>query len=388
MASACLACALLKGAGESEEMWPVFDSKNLIEQIRHNCSISDCRYAGTYSVCGLALRLRDLYKWEKGLEPWVEEDSSVILEWIGEKEEEWDKLAEQEFAGILLDGKTYDPFDVAGVNAALLPHGLFYGAGYVQGLKPSFLLAEPAETRQVDGFTVYVLGRELARDLLTVPAMSQNNSILIRTESARTYLWNLIFFLKKSGREALGFALESYGIFDHHPQALKENFARICEDEVETYLYHELGELKDTDFDREVWRDIIAAFPHSVIEFFVRAVKDILADTNEHGKLRYIIREQKTSSLGLYAAFLDGLRKELFPELVNAFREFKETRNWGRIEEARLSGYRSAREQAEAIIEIYRIGKQKDDRTWAAREIEKTVLGPLGILKGKTEEGE
>jgi len=31
------------------------------------------------------------------------------------------------------------------------PLGLFYGAGYVQGLKPSFLLAELAETRQVEG---------------------------------------------------------------------------------------------------------------------------------------------------------------------------------------------------------------------------------------------
>jgi hypothetical protein len=106
--------------------------------------------------------------------------------------------------------------------------------------------------------------------------------------------------------------------------------------------------------------DIIANLPHSVIEFFVRAVKDILADTNEYGKLRYIIRKQKTSSLGLYAAFLDGLRKELFPDLVTAFREFKETRNWERVEEARLSGYRSARAQAEAITEIYRMGKQKD----------------------------
>ena len=76
----------------------MFESKNLIAQIRHNCNISDSRYAGTYSVCGLALRLRDLYKWEKGLEPWVEEDSSVILKWIGEKEEDWDKLDEQEFA--------------------------------------------------------------------------------------------------------------------------------------------------------------------------------------------------------------------------------------------------------------------------------------------------
>ena len=365
----------------------VFDSKSLIEQIRHNCSISDCRYAGTYSVCGLALRLRDLYKWEKGLEPWVEEDSAVILEWIGEKEEEWDKLAEQEFAGVTMAGKTYDPFDVEGVNAVLAPHGLFYGAGYVQGLKPSFLLAELVETRQVDGFPVYVLGMEHARDLLTVPALSQNNSILIRKESARIFLWNLIFFLKKSAKDALRFAMEAYGIHDHQPKAVKENFARICEDEVEAYIHHELGELRDTDFDRAVWRDIVATFPHSVIEFFVRAVKDVLADTNEHGKLRYIIREQKTSSLALHVAFLDGLRKELCPEFVEAFREFKDTRNWERVEEARAGGYRTARNSAAVITEIYRKGKQKDDMTWAAREIEKTVLEPLGILKGKSEEG-
>ena len=363
----------------------MLDSKDLTEQVRHNCSISDCRYAGTYSVCGLALRLRDLYKWEKGLEPWVEEDSSVVLEWIGKKEDEWDKLEEQEFAGISVAGKTYDPFDVEGLNAILAPHGLFYGAGYVQGLKPSFLLAELAETRQVEGFPVYILGREHARDLLTVPALSQGNSILVRKESARLFLWNLIFFLKKSSREALSFALEAYGISDHHPQALKENFARVCDDEVEAYIHHEVGELKDTDLDRDVWRNIIAAFPHTVIEFFVRALKDVLADTNDHGKIRYIVRQRRAASFALHAAFLDGLRRLLFPELAEAFREFKETGNWESAERARLSGYNAARERAHRITEIFRLGKQKEDMAWAAREIEKTVLEPLGLLKWKAE---
>jgi len=366
----------------------VFDSKSLIEQIRHNCSISDCRYAGSYSVCGLALRLRDLYKWEKGLEPWEEEDSSVILEWIGKKEDEWDKLGEQEFAGISVAGKTYDPFDVEGLNTVVGPHGLFYGAGYVQGLKPSFLLADLVEARQVEGLHVYVLGREHARDLLTVPASSQGNSILMRKESARIFLWNLIFFLKKSSREALQFALETYGIVDHHPKALKENFAKIFEDEVEAYIHHEVGELKDADFDREVWREVIAAFPYTVIEFFVRALKDILADTNDFGKLRYIIQQRKEASLALYAAFLDGLRGVLFPELAEAFKAFKETHRWQPVQEARLSGYRAARERAEQVTEIYRIGKQKEDMDWVAKEIEETVLGPLGLLKWKREEGE
>jgi len=334
-------------------------------------------------MCGLALRLRDLYKWEKGLEPWVEEDSSVVLEWIGAKEEEWDKLEREEFAGITVAGKTHDPFDVEQLNAILISHGLFYGAGYVQGLKPSFMLAELQETRQVEGFPVYVLGREHARDLLTVPALSQGNSILIRKESAKAFLWHLVFFLKKSSRDPLRFALKTYGIPDLHPQALKQGFEKICEDEVETYLHHELGELKDKDFDPEAWRNIVAAFPHSVIEFFVRAVKDTLADTNEHGKLRYIIRERKEASLGLYAAFLDGLRKMLFPELAEAFRTFQTTRRWEAVEEARQSGYRAARARAQTITEIYRRGKE--DMASVAGEIERTMLGPLGLLKWKSE---
>ncbi|MCU0595230.1 MAG: hypothetical protein MUC98_07195 [Desulfobacterota bacterium] len=363
----------------------MLDSKDLIAQVRHNCSISDCRYAGTYSVCGLALRLRDLYKWEKGLEPWVEADSSVVLQWIGEKEDEWDRLEEEEFGRISVAGTTYDPFDVEGLNAVLMPHGLFYGAGYVQGLKPSFLLAELLETRTVEGFPVHVLGREHARDLMTVPALSQERAILIRKESARIFLWNLIFFLKKSSREALRFALETYGIPDHHPKALKENFDRICEEEIEAYIYHEVGELKDVDFDREVWRNLLGAFPHTIIEFFARALKDILADTNDGGKLAYIVRQRKTASLGLYAAFLDGLRKLLFPEFMEAFGAFKETRDWERVEEARRRGYGAARERARRITEIFRSGPPNKDMGWMAAEIEKSVLEPLGLLKWKSE---
>lgn len=366
----------------------MLDSKSLIEQVRHNCSISDGQYAGTYSVCGLALRLRDLYKWEKGLEPWVEEKPSVVLDWIGEKEEEWDSLVGKEFTGITLAGKTFDSFDVEGVNAVLEPQGLFYGAGYVHGLKPSFFLALLAEKRHVDGFPVYVLGRELARDLLTVAAMSQGHSILVRSESAKIILWNQIFFLKKSGREALKVALEAYGLKSHDSKGIQGMFSRIHEDEMETYIYHELGELNDKDFDREVWRGIVAAFPHTVIEFFVRAVKDILADTNDHGKLRYIIREKKVASLALYAAFLDGLRKELFPELLEAFTEFKNTGDWASVEQARTKGYQAARTHAEAVCEIYRKGKKMSDMNWAEKEIQQNVLEPLGFLKWKSEEGE
>jgi hypothetical protein len=364
----------------------MLDLDHLTRQVLENCSISDSRHAGLYSVCGLALRLRDLYKWEKGLDPWIEMDSSEILNWIGEKEEHWDQLEGKEFSEITLLDKTYDPFDAGGINEVLEPHGFLYGAGYVHSLKPSFLLAVLEEKRLIDGYPVYILGRELARDLLTMPALSQNDHILIRKEAAKLFLWDLIFFIKKSGRGALRFALESYGVKEQNSKALRQNLARISAAEIETYIYHELGEIRDTVFDRHIWRDIIATFPHTPIELLARVVKDLLADTNEHGKLRHIVREQKEASLALYAAFLDGLRKELFPELNKAFQEFTETHNWKVIEQAISSGYTRAKNYAEMMISIYQEGKQKNDVKWVEVEMEKRLLNPLGMGKAEGKE--
>jgi len=65
----------------------------ITDQFLQNCNIADSQHSGLFSICGLALRLRDLYKWEKGLDPWIEKDSTEILEWIGDKEHKWDRLA-------------------------------------------------------------------------------------------------------------------------------------------------------------------------------------------------------------------------------------------------------------------------------------------------------
>jgi hypothetical protein len=354
---------------------------SIARQVFHNCTISDARYAGYYSICGLALRLRDLYKWEKGLDPWVEDESSLVLEWIGKKEEEWESLVENNLTEITILGRSYDPFDTNGINEILEPEGLLYGAGYVYSLKPSFFLARLDEKRRINGFPVYYLGRELARDLLTVAALSQDDRILIRKESAKLFLWDKIFFIKRSGRGALRFALENYGLSMQDTEALHSAFAQISDAETESYVYHELGEIKDRDFDRDVWRDMIASFPHTPVELLVRSVKDILADTNEYGKLRYITREKKSASLAFFAAFLDGLRKELFPEITEAFKAFMHERDWRLIETAVDAGYERAKSYAENICRIYQAGKKNNDMQWVASEIEKQLLEPLGIGK-------
>lgn len=361
----------------------VLAQKAIAGQVLENCTISDSRHAGLYSICGLALRLRDLYKWENGLDPWVEKDSSEILEWIGEKEEKWEDLAEEEFRNLMILDRQYDPFETKAINALLEPHGLIYGAGYVHSLKPTFFLAILEEKEEINGHPVYVLGHELARDLFTVPALSQDDCILIRKESAKLFLWDQIFHVKKSGREALSFALEALGLSLQDTKALHQNLEKIFKAEIETYIYHELGEIEDTVFDRDIWREIIGTFPHTAIEHLVRAVKDFLADTKENGTLRFIISERNKTSLGLYVAFIDGLRKELFPELIEAFTKFIHTRDWKIVEEAVSVGNNNARNYVEMIIKIYRTGKEKNDMTWTKNEIENKLLSQLGVMKGR-----
>ena len=53
----------------------MFQIDDITDQVLENCDIADARHAGLYSICGLALRLRDFYKLENRLSPWVENDS-------------------------------------------------------------------------------------------------------------------------------------------------------------------------------------------------------------------------------------------------------------------------------------------------------------------------
>jgi len=349
----------------------------LTRQVLKNCEISDAQHAGLYSICGLALRLRDLYKWEKELSPWIEKDSSEILDWIGDKEQLWERLADKKYSNLTIGDKSYDPFDTAEINAVLEPQGLLYGAGYAFSLKPTFFLAMIKNKSQSGGYTVYTLERELARDLLTLPVLSQDKLILLRSDAARLYIWDQIAFIKKSGRPALRFALQHCGLKEQHPEALRQHLSTIVAAQKDNFIYHEIGEMKDSAFDPDIWRELIAAFPHSPVELFARAVKDLLADTNRHGTLCYLIKHHKTAALGFYVAFQDGMIKELFPELRTAFRDFTKLLDWRIIEEAVSSGYRNAKKYTEKIVQIFQTGRKNQQMQWVKKEIERRLLGKI-----------
>jgi len=355
----------------------MIDLEIITRQVLRNCDISDARHAGLYSICGLALRLRDLYKWETGLPPWVEKDSSEILDWIGNREQKWEEIADSEYSNLTIQGRDYDSFDTKKINAVLEPRGFFYGAGYARSLKPTFFLAAIENKSKLMQHSVYTLGRELARDLLTIPALSQDSDILVRSEAAKMFLWDQMQYINKSGRPALHFALQRCGLKDHHTEARRHNLPTIFAAQKETYIYHELGEIKDMVFHRKIWREIVATYPHTTIELLARVVKDLLADTHEYGTLRYFIRERKAAALGFYVAFIDGLAKLLFADLVASFPEFAQSGNWKIVENAVDADSHTAKDYAEKMIAIYHTGKQKNDTDWAKKEIQEQLIDGL-----------
>jgi hypothetical protein len=98
-----------------------------------------------------------------------------------------------------------------------------------------------------------------------------------------------------------------------------------------------------------------------------------------------LIKNRKTAGLGLYVAFLDGIPKELFAELRDAFNDFTKTRNWHMIKEAAAEGYRRAKSYTSEMVHFFQTGKKKQQMQWAKDKIEKRLLDKI---KSKNISGE
>jgi hypothetical protein len=357
------------------------DLTPFITTIRRNCDISDASGSSIFSICGMALRLRDLNKWEQGLNPWEEENPARLLDWIDAKEQIWESIdgsqTETGFEPLPLQGKTFDPFDTTGLNRELAPLGLFYGAGYAHSLKPTFFLAEIKETRNLDNIPVMVLGKELARDLLTIPALNQDGAVIFRQDAARLFLWDQMAYLKKSGQRFLNFALRRCGLPDTGRDSRINHFESILAVQEQTYIHHETGELTDKVFAHQTFREIVSQFPHSPVELLARTVKDLLADTGPRSTLTHIIANENAAGLGFYAAFQDGLFRPLFPELRMAVEKFASDGNWEGIERARTKGFQTAEGYVRELIQLFQQGRDHGDMDRAAADINEKLVRPL-----------
>jgi hypothetical protein len=360
---------------------------NFSRTVQRNCDISDAAHCGIYSVCTLVLKLRQLFKWQHGIEPWQEPEPREVLAWIDEKENGWDRILADEFAPLPVNGGMVDSFAVEAVNRELRGAGLYYGAGYGRSLKPVFFLAEIIAETEMEGYPVAILGRELARELASPFAMAQDGHIIIRRDPLRFFLYDQIREVRCSGREPLGHSLRRYEVAAEDgrpdPRLLAERLDAIVEGEMDMFLHHELGEMRISPADRELTRKIALFFPGSAIEFAARAVQDLVADTGTRGLLGYVLEERKETSLGFYVAFLDPLRRALFPEIGPAAAAFFRTGDWEPIEEAVAAGRRRNLARSATIRELCR-EMHEEDRDRLAAELEEELLRPLGLGRDRS----
>lgn len=350
-----------------------------IQQVRRNCLVSSGNQAGFFSICGLLLRLRQLYKWEHDLLPWQEPDPAEVLDWIATQESAWNAAEETSPAQLPWNGTALDPFAVESINALLRPEGLVYGAGFGRGLAPTFFLGELAEVRREGDLTILVVGEELARDLEGAPAMTQGNLIYARTQTLAFYLWDRLADPAQGNNRFLKVALPALGLRFRElladPQVHQEKFCLLLAAELEAAIHHEIGEAREESLRAALPR-LLELFPQTRIELWVRGLKDALAEVNQWGRVAHLIREQNLASLALMLAFQPGLYPLLLPELEPAFWEVARSRDWQALEDARLAALSRLRRQAGELTDLL---DQDLTPSVLKTRLQECFLKPLGL---------
>ena len=302
--------------------------RDLCCAVQRNCHISDARHGADYGLCTYLLKMREFYRWENGLDYGTALTNESVGEWLTAREALWESLSEDEFAPLPFQDTQFDPFDVERINRQLEPLGLVYSAGYGLKNKPLFFLGHLERREDPGGVTVWVAGRELARDLMAPAAMCQGDRIYIRQESFRRLLWEKLESWRWHRPDnALGRAFAYYDFENRLEEALDE----MVEKELEAVLLHEQGEhLVGLELG-DAWNDLLSELGHSPAELMARAVRDHWADCRV--TLPKLLEREDAASIHFYLGGLTGMRKQIFPRLISAYETWHESGNWGFLKE-------------------------------------------------------
>ena len=283
----------------------------LVGTVQRNCNIADARHARDVTLCTYLLGMREFYRWEHDIPYGVAPPRTEVGRWISEREALWEEIADHEFAALSIAGREFDPFDAPAINLALSGTGLVYGGGIGRFGKPHFFLARLAREERRGGAHLLICDCEYARDITAMPAALQNDTIVVRREALRQWLWEKAEGWSVKRQEGtLKRALDAYA-FDTDPSRAIE---LMTDAETETLTLHEEGEHRAGTLLGPEWGVMLAGFDRKRPELLARAVRDNLADCLI--TLPTLIERQAWPSLQLWFAGFDGMRRELFPALV------------------------------------------------------------------------
>lgn len=296
----------------------MFNLGQIATTVQNNCHISDAQFAGDYTLCVFLLKMREFYRWENQLSFGASLPREEIGSWMQEREQLWEEIESSGYDSIPLGGKKFGPFDAEEINRAIVPQGYVYSAGYGRFNKPHFFLGALERHEIRDGVTIYVSSCEYARDLVAPPAMSQGNIIFLRQESLRRFLWERIEEWRwNRGNEIMERALNAYGIGEDNDDVALDH---MTVNETESVLLHELGEARAETLLGDAWPRMLADLSRTKAEIAVRAVRDLLADCLS--TLPGLLARNDKAAIHFYFANFGGLRRHIFPEALDAYRNW------------------------------------------------------------------
>lgn len=317
--------------------------------VQHNCDIADAQHARNFTLCTYLLKMRELYRWEKGYPFQASLPKDELGDWMTRREQRWERLEEQPYAPIPIGDAAFNPFDTEAINRALLPSGLVYSGGIGGRSAPHFFLADLLSADQRDGFPVLVSNNEHARDLAAPPAMMLGGTVFVRRQSLRRMLWEKIeeWNWKKKG-SAMARSLGHYNFEQDFSAALEQ----MTDAETEAVILHEIGECHAGIQLGPDWSDMLAAISASRAQLVARAVRDHIADCAI--TLPRLLERNHTASLHFYFANFTGMRRSIFPELNEAYRRWTENGQLAALEKEVVTGKERWTATALKMLESYR----------------------------------
>ena len=326
---------------------PRMDIPQLIDNVQQNCHISDARHAGNYTLCVYLLKMREFYRWEHQHAFSEKLSTDDIGAWLTRREGLWEDVENDSYHPISLADKKHDPFDSKNINHSLASENLVYSGGYGIKDKPHFFLAELESKKHVNDYTIYISGKEYARDLTSPPAMSHNKTIYIRRESFKRMIWERTDEWRWNKPEnAMARAIRCYDFDNDLENALSE----MTDNELNAAVLHEIGEVQAGD-NLDGWHNMMSDITFTQAEIMARAVRDHYADTLH--TLPTLIENNNQASIHFYFANLTNMRKHIFPSLTKAYELWCESNNVNVIEQIVASSLDHWQNIAEQMLALH-----------------------------------
>ncbi len=303
--------------------------EELVKTVQHNCHIADARHAGDYTLCVYLLKMREMYRWERGIDFKTMLTTDDVGDWLTNREGVWDDLEEQEYKHLEIDQKTFEPFNNELINTLLDKKQLVYNAGLGIRCRPHFFIAELEKSIQHDDYTIYISNKEYARDMAAPPAMAQGKNIFVRRESLRRVIWEILDDARVAGLDNPLTRAMSFYDFETDAEAAINQMTEV---EIEYVIEHEIGEVKAGELlgkiaGEQTWNDMLDKYSQTHAEIMLRAIRDHLADSMT--TLPKLLESEgdgkSTASLHFYFGNMTAMRKHLAPQLIDAYQHWNES---------------------------------------------------------------